>query len=74
MIPILLGLGWWLLRLVRSYFWENAFSVATVLGLLLLVAYSWFDFPFQCPAILVTWCALWPAVTLWTQYEEQGSR
>ena len=41
------------------------------MGLLALLAYSWFDFPFQCPAILITWCAMWPVVTLWTQFEEQ---
>ncbi len=69
---IVIGLGWWLLRLVRSYFWDNALSVCVVGGLLALLIYSWWDFPFQCPAILITWCALWPAITLWTQFEEQG--
>jgi hypothetical protein len=43
-----------------------------LLGLALTVVYSWWDFPFQCPAILLTWCALWPAVVLWTQFEEQN--
>lgn len=68
---ILAILAWWLLQLVRSYFWLNAFSLCVVLGLLALLAYSWFDFPFQCPAILVTWSVMWPVVTLWTQFEEQ---
>ena len=45
--------------------------IAIIVGLLALLVYSWFDFPFQCPAVLVTWCALWPVVTLWTQLEEQ---
>lgn len=68
---ILVMLGWWLVELVRSYFWLNAFSLCLTVGLLALLVYSWFDFPFQCPAILVTWCAMWPVVTLWTQFEEQ---
>lgn len=68
---LLLGAGYWMLRLSRSYFWENPLSAPVTLGLLLLVAYSWWDFPFQNPAILITWCALWPAVALWAQLEEQ---
>jgi hypothetical protein len=35
-----------------------------------MVIYGWWDFPFQNPAILITWCTLWPAVTMWTQFEE----
>jgi len=69
---IVLGLSWWLLRLVRNYFWGNPLSACVVSGLMLLLVYSWWDFPLQCPAILITWCALWPAITLWTQFEEQG--
>jgi O-antigen ligase len=71
---IVIGLAWWLLHLLRSFFWENALSVCVVGGLLMLLAYSWWDFPFQCPAILITWCALWPLVTLWTQFEEQRAK
>jgi O-antigen ligase len=69
---IFIGLGWWFLRLIRNCFWANALSACGVGGLLLLLAYSWFDFPLQCPAILITWCALWPTITLWTQFEEYG--
>ena len=72
-VLILVMLGWWLVELVRSYFWLNAFSLCLTVGLLALFLYSWFDFPFQCPAILVTWCVMWPVVTLWTQFEEQRS-
>lgn len=69
---IALAGGYWLLALVRAYFWENALSATVLLGLALTVVYSWWDFPFQSPAILLTWCALWPAVVLWTQFEEQN--
>ena len=74
MLVILAGLGWYALTLVRNYFWENPFSLALVLGLLAVLFYSYWDFPFQCPAILVTWCTLWAVVTKWTQLEEQRQR
>lgn len=69
---ILLAGGYWVFALARSYVWENPLSATVVLGLGLTLVYSWWDFPFQCPAILITWCALWPAVTLWSQFEEQN--
>jgi hypothetical protein len=67
---LIIGTGYWLALAARSYFWENPLSACTLLGAGLLVIYSWWDFPFQCPAILITWCALWPAVAQWTQFEE----
>ncbi len=70
MVLLLAGLGWYLYALVRSFFWENALSASVLLGLLLVLGYSWWDFPFQCPAILITWMTLWAAITLWTQFEE----
>lgn len=63
--------GFWFVRLVRSYFWENALSFLLVTGLFVLLAHGWTDFLFYNPAILLTWCALWPAVVLWTEYEER---
>lgn len=82
--PIELGLGgilllaasagYWLFSLVKSYFWENALSTTILLGLVLTVVYAWWDFPFQCPAILMTWCVLWAAITIWTRLEEQNAR
>ena len=71
---ILIGLGWWLVQLVRVYVWENPFSLALAGALLFLLAYSWFDFPFQNPAILITWCVSWPVALLWARFEEQRSR
>ena len=56
--------------LIRHRFWANPLATGGVLGLLSLLAYAWWDFPFQCPAILVTWCALWPAIALWVRFEE----
>ena len=39
-----------------------------------VVAYAWWDFPFQSPAILLTSCALGVAVTLWTRFKELNVR
>jgi O-antigen ligase len=69
---LLAGFGWYLLALVRSYFWENPLSASVALGLILMLAYGWWDFPFQCPAVLITWLVLWTTITLWTRFEEQN--
>lgn len=71
---LVLGFGYWSVALARSYFWENPLSACVVLGMILLIAYSWWDFPFQCPAVLITWCALWPAVVMWARFEETGAK
>lgn len=73
-VIITLSFGYWLLVLIRAYFWDNPLSLIVITGLLLVTASGWFDFPFENPAILLTWCALWPAVALWTQYEERNLR
>jgi hypothetical protein len=80
-IPIELGLAGVILlaaagiycfvALTRSSFWLNPLAASIALGGGLICLYAWWDFPFQCPAILVTWCALWPAVTLWSKLEDQ---
>lgn len=74
MVLLLASAGYWAVGLLRAFFWENPLSVCTVFGAVLLVVYAWWDFPFQCPAILITWCALWPAVTMWTRFEEQNAK
>lgn len=74
MLLLFAAAGYWGVALVRAYAWENPLTATVALGLILLVGYSWWDFPFQCPAILITWCALWPAITLWSQFEEANPR
>jgi hypothetical protein len=73
-LVFIIGMGWFFFTLVRSYFWENALSTSVLLGLLLVLGYGWWDFPFQCPAILITWLSLWTMITLWTRFEEQNLR
>jgi len=60
--------------LLRSYFWENPLSVCLVLGLLMILGYSWWDFPLQNHAILTTWCALWAVAVQWARFEEVGAK
>lgn len=71
---LVLGFGYWSFALLKAYFWENPLSVCVVFGLLLLLGYAWWDFPFQCPAILTTWCALWAVATMWARFEEAGAK
>jgi hypothetical protein len=66
--------GYWLLVLVKAYFWENPLSASLVFGALLLLVYAWWDFPFQCPAILIVWCILWTVAAMWARFEESGSK
>ena len=82
-IPIDLGLagvclllgaaGYWLLGLTRNYFWSNPLSAGLMLGVLFTVIHARWEFVFQCPAILITWCACWPVATLWAQFTERPS-
>ncbi len=71
-VMILLSLGHLALKLMRSFFWENPLTLMITLGGLLILAYSSFDFIFQNVAILTTWCALWPAVLHWTEFEDMN--
>ena len=79
-IPIELGLvgdllilgaaGWWTAWFIRQRFWWNGLAVPLLLGCLQTAVHAAFDFPFQCPAILMTWCVL---VTLAGRWVELGS-
>jgi hypothetical protein len=83
-IPIELGLpgmllvfasfAYWGVALLRAYAWQNPLSASVILGCLFMMGMAWGDFVFQCPAVLITWCALWPACTLWAKFEEQRGR
>lgn len=72
-IPALMLL-YWLFKLVRVYFWENGFVLPLAVGCCLTLVHSWVDFNFHNPAILVTWCVLWPTMIRWAELEESRSR
>lgn len=78
-IPIELGtlgaslivgtIGYLAALLIRNQFWRNPFACNAVLGVLLLLATAWFDFPFQCPSVLITWWTLLVTATMWSFFE-----
>jgi len=74
MVLVVVASAFWGISLLRGYFWQNPLSACIVLGLFLLVVHSWWDFPFQCSAILITWSSLWPIATMWARFEESGAR
>ena len=71
---IVAAFAWWTIALIRNYAWQNPLSASVIIGCVFLIGMAWGDFVFQCPAVLITWCALWPACTLWAQLEEQRGR
>jgi O-antigen ligase len=60
-------------KLIQVRFWANPASLLIVLGLLQTLVHCWADFNFQNPAILITWCILWPVLIRWTELEEARS-
>jgi O-antigen ligase len=68
------GIGYILLALLKSYFWENPLCIAIVAGLAALLASSWWDFPFQNPAILMLAAILFVASLMWARFEETNAR
>ncbi|MEO6243796.1 MAG: O-antigen ligase family protein, partial [Opitutaceae bacterium] len=64
--------GYWMRLLWRDRFWRNPLSAAAAAGGLLTLAGAWWDFPFQCPAILITWCVLWAAAAMWARFQENA--
>jgi len=69
-----LGLGWCAVALGRAYFWENPLSATVALAGTLVLGYSWWEFVFQCPAILITWSVMWVAAVQWARFEEAGTK
>lgn len=74
MLLILASFAYWAVVLVRTYVWDNPLSASILAGCLALIGMAYGDFIFYCPAVLITWCALWPVCTRWTQLEEQRAR
>jgi O-Antigen ligase len=64
------GAAWW-----ASWFWRrrivwHALAVPLLLGCAQTVFHAWFDFPFQCPAILTTWCVLVTVAGKWVELDQ----
>ena len=78
-IPIELGLvgdllilaaaGWWAAGSLRRGTLWNPIVVPLLIGCLQTLIHAGFDFPFQCPAILATWCILVAIAGRWAEIE-----
>jgi len=71
LIVLMLGYAGW--QLSRRNFWRNPLVLLGSLGLLMTLAHAWFDFPFQNPAILTTWCVLLVSFIRWAELEQGPS-
>lgn len=66
---ILAGAGWGIAWFARHRTLWNAMAVPLLLGCLQTLIHAGFDFPFQCPAILITWCVLIAVAGRWVELE-----
>ena len=67
--PLILLLGFFARKILRSKPWQNPPLLFLALGLLVLLAHCWIDFHLQCPAILLAACALAAILGRWTELE-----
>lgn len=64
---VLAGFAWAAVYFVRRKVGWSAVVVPLLIGCAGTLAHAWFDFPFQCPAILGTWCAMAAAAGKWAE-------
>ena len=69
----LLVAGWlyYIARLIRLRCWRHPLAALLLAGCLVTMLHAGFDFPFFNPAILITWCCLWPVMVRWLELEQQ---
>jgi O-antigen ligase len=71
---LLAGLCYYLVRLIHLRVWRHSPASILLLGCLVTMAHAALDFPFGNPAILTTWCCLWPILLRWLEIESQPKR
>jgi hypothetical protein len=57
--------------LIRLRVWRNVPAGILLLGCLVIIVHAALDFPFFNPAVLITWCCLWPVILRWLEIENQ---
>ena len=62
-------LGYYVWGYLRGRFWRNPLALLGTFGLLLTLAHAMIDFPFQNPAVLITWCVLLVSLGRWIELE-----
>ncbi|HWA09196.1 MAG TPA: O-antigen ligase family protein [Opitutaceae bacterium] len=83
-IPIDLGLTgsllllavaiWYSVHFIRQRVWWHPIAFPIVLSCTQTLVHAWYDFPFQCPAILIAWCTLLTIAARWVMIQESGPR
>jgi len=66
---ILAGMSWWMFFYLRHRILWSVLAVPILLGCLQTTIHAGFDFPFQCPAILTTWCVLLTVAGKWAELD-----
>ena len=71
LLPLIGMLGFWAFQLIKNGVWRHPPLWILALGLALTMMHSYVDFEAQNPAIIVTWCTLWPCLVRWLEFEEK---
>ncbi|MBP6505922.1 MAG: O-antigen ligase family protein [Opitutaceae bacterium] len=58
---------WWLVAAIQRGVFTNLMGLSLSFGLAAILAHSWGEFVFHCPAILLTWLALLTITLLWCE-------
>jgi O-antigen ligase len=66
------GFLYYIVRLAMLRVWQNPPIAILLLGCLVTMVHATIDFPFFNPAILITWCCLWPVTIQWLEIERQS--
>jgi O-antigen ligase len=68
---LVLGLIYCLFKFGKHRGWSQLHAVTLLLGLAITLAHGWADFPFQNPAILLTWCGTFILLLRWIEIEDK---
>jgi O-antigen ligase len=71
-LPLFAILVFWLARAIRLECWRHPALLVLLAGLAMPMLHSWVDFNAHNPAVLTTWCALWPCLVRWLEIEERA--
>jgi hypothetical protein len=66
---LLLGAGYWLVSFYRGRIIWHTLVIPVLLGCSQTLIHAWFDFPFQNPAILLTWLAMVTTSARWLELD-----
>ena len=66
LVYILIQVAW---KIARSRVWRNPLTIPIVCAVALVIFHSWFDFVFQCPAVLLTWGVMLVGAIRWAKLD-----